>query len=88
MTNKDKFAYTVDEACAAIGIGRTKFYALCTQGKIDLRKIGGRTVATAKSLQRLVDEAEVVQVRGVDKPFTSYAALPPAGEPLPTRHRE
>ena len=53
-----KLAYTVPEALAALGIGRTTFYKLAGQGRIDLRKVGGRTVATAASLQRLVDEAE------------------------------
>lgn len=53
-----KFAFTVDEGCKALGIGRTKFYELASQGKIDLRKIGGRTVATADSLRLLVEQAE------------------------------
>lgn len=53
-----KFAFTVNESCNALGIGRTKFYQLASQGKIDLRKLGGRTVATADSLRRLVEEAE------------------------------
>ena len=56
--DSNKLAFTVNEACAAIGIGRTKLYVLAAQGKIDLRKIGGRTVATAASLRRLVEEAE------------------------------
>lgn len=58
MLNTGKLAYTVDEGCAALGIGRTKFYLLASEGKIDLRKVGGRTVATAASLRRLVEEAE------------------------------
>jgi len=58
MLAPDKITYTVPEALAAIGIGRTNFYKLARQGKIDLRKIGGRTLVTAASLHRLVDEAE------------------------------
>ena len=53
----EKIAYTVNEALAAVGIGRTHFYKLASEGKIDLRKLGGRTVATAESLRRLVEEA-------------------------------
>lgn len=53
-----KLAYTVPEGMAALGVGRTKFYELARDGKIDLRKVGGRTVATAASLRRLVEEAE------------------------------
>jgi hypothetical protein len=43
---------------AALGVGRTNFYKLARDGKIDLRKVGGRTVATAASLHRLVEEAD------------------------------
>ena len=58
MLNPDKIAYTVPEALAALGIGRTNFSKLAREGKIDLRKVGGRTLATASSLHRLVEEAE------------------------------
>jgi predicted DNA-binding transcriptional regulator AlpA len=58
MNTLPKLAYNVNEAMAALGIGRTKFYELARAGKIDLRKVGGRTVATAASLHRLVEEAE------------------------------
>ena len=44
--------HTVPEALSALGIGRTTFYKLAGEGKIDLRKVGGRTIATAASLQR------------------------------------
>jgi hypothetical protein len=53
----DKLVYNVNEAMAALGIGRTKFYELARTGKIDLRKLGGRTVATASSMRRLVEES-------------------------------
>ena len=58
MLDREKIAYTVPEALAAIGIGRTNFYKLARDGKIDLRKVGGRTLATAASLRRLLEEAE------------------------------
>ena len=57
MNNPQKLAYNVNEAMSALGIGRTKFYELARTGKIDLRKVGGRTVATAASLHSLIDEA-------------------------------
>lgn len=60
MNAPDKIAYTVPEACAAIGIGRTKLYALRNENKVDFRKVGGRTLVTAASLHRLIDEAESV----------------------------
>jgi hypothetical protein len=55
--NNDKIAYTVPEALAAIGIGRTNFYKLAAEGKVDLRKVGGRTLVTASSLLRLIESA-------------------------------
>lgn len=58
MNFSEKIAYTVPEALAAIGIGRTNLYKLAGQGKLDLRKVGGRTLVTAESLRRLVEEAE------------------------------
>lgn len=60
MNNPEKIAYTINEACAAIGIGRSFLYRLGSEGKIDLRKIGGRTLVTAASLERLIQEAESV----------------------------
>lgn len=58
MNTPEKIAYTVPEACAAIGIGRTNLYKLASQKKVDLRKVGGRTVVTAASLHRLVEQSE------------------------------
>ena len=58
MFSPEKIAFTVPEALSAIGIGRTNFYKLAREGKIDLRKVGGRTLVTAVSLHRLIDEAE------------------------------
>ncbi|MDP9085182.1 MAG: helix-turn-helix domain-containing protein, partial [Pseudomonadota bacterium] len=49
-----KLAYTVPEALSILPIGRTTFYRLARDGKIDLRKIGYRTVVTAESLDRLI----------------------------------
>lgn len=58
MNVAQKIAYTVPEALTAIGIGRTNLYKLAKEGKLDLRKVGGRTLVTAASLHRLVEEAE------------------------------
>jgi hypothetical protein len=57
MKAPQKIAYTVPEALSLIGIGRTNLYKLANEGKLDLRKVGGRTLVTAVSLHRLVDEA-------------------------------
>jgi excisionase family DNA binding protein len=43
-------AYTVASACAALGVGRTRLYELISQGKIEARACGGRTLIPAHSL--------------------------------------
>jgi hypothetical protein len=58
MNAAEKIAYTVPEALAAVGIGRTNLYKLAKEGKLDLRKVGGRTLVSAASLRRLILEAE------------------------------
>ncbi len=49
-----KLAFTIAEACHAVGIGRTKLYALIGEGRIETRKIGARTVIPADSLHALL----------------------------------
>lgn len=57
MNTPPKIAYTVPEACAALGIGRTNLYKIAGEGRLDLRKVGGRTLVTAASIYRLIEEA-------------------------------
>ena len=38
-----------------IGVGPTKFYDLVKSGSLDARKIGSKTVVTAASIRRFVD---------------------------------
>lgn len=53
-----KLAFTVTEACRAIGIGRSKLYELIGQGRVETRKIGKRTIIPAESLRALVTGKE------------------------------
>lgn len=50
-----KLAFTVAEACHAVGIGRSKLYELIGEGRIEIRKIGSRTIIPADSLRALVE---------------------------------
>lgn len=54
-----KLAYRVDEACHALGIGRTSLYELAKAGQIKLIKIAGRTLVPRSEIERLtrVDDA-------------------------------
>ena len=53
-----KLAFRIDEACQALGIGRTSLYELAKTGEIRLIKIAGRTLVPLTELERLtrVDE--------------------------------
>jgi hypothetical protein len=43
---------SVNDACTAACIGRTKLYSLLTEGHITARKMGTRTLIEASSLQK------------------------------------
>jgi excisionase family DNA binding protein len=49
-----KLAFTIAEACHAVGIGRSKLYELIGQGRVETRKIGSRTLIPADSLRTLI----------------------------------
>jgi excisionase family DNA binding protein len=51
-----RLAYRVKHFCAAIGLGRTKFYELVRAGKIRTIIIGGRRLVPADEAQRLIRE--------------------------------
>jgi excisionase family DNA binding protein len=44
----------IADACAALGIGRTKLYELIAAGKLDARALDGRTVIIAESIRAYV----------------------------------
>jgi excisionase family DNA binding protein len=48
-----KLAFRVDEACQALGIGRTSLYLLAKTGKLRIIKIAGRTLVPLSELERL-----------------------------------
>lgn len=53
-----KFAFTIAEACHAVGIGRSKLYELIAQGRLQTRKIGSRTLIPAESLRALISSGD------------------------------
>ena len=48
-----KMAYRIDEACHALGIGRTSLYELVKQRKLKLITIAGRRLVPRSELERL-----------------------------------
>jgi len=54
MHETPKLAFTIAEACHAVGIGRSKLYELIGQGRLETRKIGSRTLIPTESLRALI----------------------------------
>lgn len=46
----DKMAYSVAEACAVLGLGRTRLYEEIKTGRIPVKKVGNRTLIPVSSL--------------------------------------
>jgi excisionase family DNA binding protein len=50
-----RLACTIDEACQATGIGRTKLYEELAAGRIQSTTVGRRRLILVKSILRLLD---------------------------------
>jgi len=49
-------AYSINDACKVLGIGRTYLYQLISEGRVRACKLGKRTLIPAASLNGLVEE--------------------------------
>jgi excisionase family DNA binding protein len=56
-------AYTILDAAKASGLGRTTIYELISNGKIEARKAGARTLIPAESLRRYLDNLPAATIR-------------------------
>jgi excisionase family DNA binding protein len=61
----EKLAYTIAEAVAASGLGRTTIYELIKQGELPRVKVGGRTLIRAQDLAAMLERK---LVRGPEQP--------------------
>ena len=52
--NLEPLAYSVNEACRVSSLGRTRLYQLIGEGRLEVRKIGKRTLIPAASLRALI----------------------------------
>lgn len=50
----NRLSYTVRDFCAAVGIGRSKFYELVGDGKLNTVKLGTKTLVTAAEAERFI----------------------------------
>ncbi|MGD9667804.1 MAG: helix-turn-helix domain-containing protein [Hyphomicrobiaceae bacterium] len=48
-----QFAYRIQDACVALGIGRTSLYQLVKSGELKCIRIAGRTLVPRSELERL-----------------------------------
>ena len=51
--HNERFAYSVDEACRQLSIGRTSLYEMAKRKQLRLIKIAGRTLVPRSELDRL-----------------------------------
>src|SRR5262249_52793317 len=52
---RERLGCSPSEACVALGIGRTFFYKLVAERRIEVTKVGRRTIVIVPSLLRLLD---------------------------------
>lgn len=53
----DPITTTIEGARAASGLGRTKLYELIGEGRLEIVKVGRRTLIKTASLRRLLEAA-------------------------------
>lgn len=51
----EPLAYSIREACHLSSLGRTRVYQLIGEGRLEVRKIGKRTLIPAASLRALIE---------------------------------
>jgi hypothetical protein len=52
---RERISCTIPEACAATGLGRTKIYEEISAGRVQISKVGTRTLIVVDSLVALID---------------------------------
>lgn len=55
---------SIDEACAAIGVERTKLYEVIDSGALPAKKWGKRTLILKTDLEKYLSNLETYPVRG------------------------
>jgi hypothetical protein len=51
---RERISCTIPEACAATGLSRSKLYEEIGGGRVQVSKVGGRTLVLVDSLERLI----------------------------------
>ena len=58
-----KISHSVNDAAAAIGLGRTKLYELLSEGRLVAIKVGTKTLITDESLRALIAAMPRAEIR-------------------------
>jgi excisionase family DNA binding protein len=56
-SERERLAYSIEEAASLIGLGKSKFYLLVNEGEIATVKIGARRLVLASSLREYLEQA-------------------------------
>jgi len=59
-----QIAVSVREAARAIGVSRATLYRLAAEGRIVIRRLGGRSVVLTRDLEALADHLPAAPIRG------------------------
>ena len=51
----EQLAVSVNDAAKVLGLGRTSIYAMIGDGRLEMFKLGSRTLIKTASIRRLVD---------------------------------
>jgi excisionase family DNA binding protein len=54
----ERFAYSINEACQMLSIGRTSLYEMAKNGELKLIRIAGRTLVPRSEIERLTSVKE------------------------------
>jgi excisionase family DNA binding protein len=54
----EPIALRINDACRAIGVGRTTIYKLAAEGKLRLVRVAGRTLVLRANLVALIENAD------------------------------
>jgi excisionase family DNA binding protein len=49
----ERFAYSINEACQMLSLGRTSLYEMAKNGELKLIRIAGRTLVPLSEIERL-----------------------------------
>lgn len=54
INQQEKLAYSIREACAATSLSRSTLYSHISAGRLQVVRVGGRTVVPVESLRALL----------------------------------